>query len=83
MHTNQRNGGQRFRPLLTGKAIMNKTTMAKVTRQERKLDEAQAILRQVIKQIHDDLAAYRMTDLRKLEAAYRALDVVTLRKDLD
>lgn len=62
---------------------MTKGTIQKVIKQEQMLDEAQAILRQIIKQTRNDVPAYRMSDLRNLEAAYRALDGVTLRKDLD
>lgn len=60
--------------------------MAQITRaekQEKQLDEVQKTLRQIIKQIRNDLADYRLSDLRNLEAAEIALDKVTLRKDLD
>ncbi len=58
------------------------TTIQKMTRQEQKLDEAQEILRQVYKQIRNDLSAYRQGDIRKLEQAIIALDSVTLRRDI-
>ena len=56
--------------------------ITKAEKQEKQLDEAQKILRQIIKQIRNDLGAYRLSDLRDLEAAEIALDKVTLRKEL-
>ena len=58
------------------------TTIQKMTKQEQKLDEAQEILRQVYKQIRNDLSSYHRGDIRNLEQAIIALDQVTLRRDI-
>lgn len=58
-------------------------TTQQIINQEQKLDEAQKILRQIIRQIRNDVGSYRMSDLRNLEAAEIAIDKITLRRDID
>lgn len=59
-----------------------KVTTSKIAKQEQLLDAAQAVLREVLAQAKMFPGYYRRADLRNLEAAYMALDKVTLRKDL-
>jgi signal transduction histidine kinase len=59
-----------------------KTTIQNKQRQEQKLDEAQKMLQQILKQVRTNVTDYRWSDIRKLETAIIALDQVTLRTDI-
>lgn len=56
--------------------------MATAQTNEKRLDEAEAILRQVLKDVNYNVTKYAKTDRDKLMAAWLALNAVTLRTDL-
>ena len=50
-------------------------------KQEKKLDEIESMLKQLIHQVEYSITAYRRTDVEALSAAYRAVNAVTLLTD--
>ena len=56
--------------------------LKRVIANEAKLDEAQAIIYRVIKDIRNNLKDYKAEDLWQLEQVYYSLDKVTLRQDV-
>jgi signal transduction histidine kinase len=56
--------------------------MATPEQNEKRLDEAEAILRAVIKDTRSNLRYYEPTDLLNLQMALLALNGVTLRRDI-
>lgn len=50
-------------------------------KQEKKLDEIESMLKQLIHQVEYSITAYRRTDVEALRAAYRAVNAVTLLTD--
>lgn len=50
-------------------------------KQEKKLDEIESMLKQLIHQVKYSITAYRRTDVEALRAAYRAVNAVTLLTD--
>jgi|Wag4MinimDraft_6_1082665.scaffolds.fasta_scaffold15684_3 hypothetical protein len=53
-----------------------------IENQEKSLDYAEGILKNVLKQIRNDLSSYRGEDIKNLEHAIVALNKVTLRTDI-
>jgi hypothetical protein len=53
-----------------------------IENQEKSLDYAEGILKNVLKQIRNDLSSYRAEDIRNLEHAIIAVNKVTLRTDI-
>jgi hypothetical protein len=53
-----------------------------IENQEKSLDYAEGILKNVLKQIRNDLSSYRAEDIRNLENAIIAVNKVTLRTDI-
>lgn len=49
---------------------------------EKRLDQAEAILKQVLKDVRYHITDYDVSDYRKLQDALIALNKVTLRKDI-
>ena len=50
-------------------------------KQEKKLDEIESMLKQLIHQVEYSITAYQRTDVEALRAAYRAVNAVTLLTD--
>lgn len=53
-----------------------------IENQEKSLDYAEGILKNVLRQIRNDLSSYRKQDIKALEDALLALNKVTLRTDI-
>jgi hypothetical protein len=60
---------------------MASVTIQEKQKQERKLDEIEAMLKTLIHQVEYSATSYRRTDREALKAAYRALNAVTLLTD--
>jgi uncharacterized membrane protein affecting hemolysin expression len=60
---------------------MASVTLIEKQKQERKLDEIEAMLKTLIRQVEYSVTSYRRTDVEALKAAYRALNAVTLLTD--
>lgn len=50
--------------------------------QEKSLDYAEGILKDILRQIRNDLSSYRQQDIKNLEEAIIAVNKVTLRTDI-
>ena len=53
-----------------------------IQRQENSIDHAEMVLKNVLRQIRNDLKSYREEDIRNLERAILAVNKVTLRTDI-
>lgn len=53
-----------------------------IENQEKSLDYAESVLKNIMKQIRNDLTSYRQQDIRNLEEAILAVNKVTLRTDI-
>lgn len=53
-----------------------------IENQEKTLDHAEGLLKQVMSQIRNDLSSYRQQDIKNLEQAIIAVNKVTLRTDI-
>lgn len=58
-------------------------TTERLIAQEKQLDEAQAILEKVYREVRILRQAYSSSDVRDIEDAILALDRITLRKDVE
>lgn len=53
-----------------------------IENQEKALDHAEQILKQVLAQVRNDLSSYSQADIKDLELALIAVNKVTLRSDI-
>jgi hypothetical protein len=62
---------------------MASVALSEKQKQERKLDEIEAMLKTLIRQVEYSVTSYRQSDVEALRGAYRALNAVTLLSDAE